>query len=101
MLLTPGDNNTELEIACKTPGALGFNVEVLFKRDSLIGRALPGDSKKQVFHNVSEVHWLYLAPGGEQRVAIESDAHGTGGTYALDDLLYVMVDAATTRSECF
>ena len=43
----------------------------------------PSPCEKQVYRNVTEVHWNYPTPMGE-RVAFESDIHGTGITWACD-----------------
>lgn len=45
-------------------------------------------------HNCTEVHNRYTSFPGDERIALESDIHGTGGTRALKDLVSVEITVA-------
>lgn len=54
-------------------------------------------------NNVTEVHWGYPLLGGvaRNRVAFESDLHGTGATYEIADILEMEVFAAGDLAPTF
>jgi hypothetical protein len=48
-----------------------------------------------VLTNLTEVHHKYLSPIRDQKIAFESDHHGTGGTESILQLKFVEVKRAT------
>jgi hypothetical protein len=53
-----------------------------------------------ILRNVTEVHYRY--PGlDKKRIAFESDAHGTGVTYSVDDIEEFEVFQETEEAEEF
>lgn len=58
---------------------LGFDVLIKFKESSPFGAV------EETRYNVTEIHCFYKSVGGERdRIAFESDIHGTGGTLRMD-----------------
>lgn len=55
----------------------GYDVRIKYKLES----PWPGD--EEIRHNITEIHYRY---DGENKVAFESDIHGTGGTVWLQDI---------------
>lgn len=49
-----------------------------------------GMEEKIVYRNVTEIHYNYSRSaliGDSPKIAFESDIHGTGGTWMIDDIL--------------
>lgn len=72
----------------------GFLIEVKFTPDILKGQ-------KEVFHNVTEVHSRYDGVFHQERIAFESDIHGTGSTYDISNFESVIIKNAEKIYENF
>ena len=97
MRLIPSINLLNLEIcASNKKDCLGFDVEVKYNPHSALGKV----RSYETFRNVTEIHWRYNTYG-EPRVAIETQIHGTGGTYALTDIEHLDISAAIVKGETF
>jgi hypothetical protein len=87
--------NTEHEIFSENK--FGFLVTVFYNRDCWYS------NKRETFHNVTEVHYLYnykdIAYGG--RVAFESDIQHRGITRPLSFIKKIKIDLAKKRYENF
>ena len=55
----------------------------------------------QVYRNVTEVHWNYRPDLSFQRVAFESDVHGTGVTWQCNRIAEFEVVPETEIAETF
>lgn len=75
------DPTVEHEIILKDPG---MNVELTYT-----------NGKKEIFHNITEVHWLYR----NGMVALETDVHGTGFTKFVNTLAKIDITEATEVAE--
>lgn len=53
-----------------------------------------------VYHNVTEVHYKY-PEGDANRMAVESDIHGTGSTFPLAEIAEFEVTPETAQQEAF
>lgn len=101
MVLVPGVNNTEIEIFSNEKDyPFGFNATVNFKKGS------PYEGYVGVYHNLTEVHWLYNKKMSKDfptieflSVALESDIHGTGGTRKLKDIESIEIVPAKEKHE--
>ena len=58
---------------------------------------------EKIFRNVTEIHWHYNIhiPGGELRVAFESDIHSCGATYATKSIIEMETSLETEKAENF
>lgn len=74
------DAAQEHELIKKSPG---FCVEVVFGPKY--------GNKTSVFHNITEVHWIYPDSITGDRVALESDVHSTGFTYDINDIVSINI----------
>jgi len=50
------------------------------------------DGRVVEFNNLTEVHWLYPSSEKASRVALESNIHGTGYTYEVNEVASLHVD---------
>lgn len=57
---------------------LGLNVKIKFKKSSPFGEV------EEIYHNVTEIHYLYPTLLEDKKVAFESDIHGNGITHNVD-----------------
>lgn len=97
--LVPGINADELEMFFDTEDyPFGVNATVRFKQNSVY------EGHVGVYHNLTEVHWLYNTelskkwPDIEELgVALESDIHGTGGTRKLVSIDSIEIVPATKK----
>lgn len=72
--------NREHELICNEQ--YGYTVVIRYRDES------PYSERESTFHNVTEVHYKFASPIGEQ-VAFESNIHGTGFTRFLKDIDYI------------
>ena len=83
----------------------GFDVTAIFDRDGRYclhnGENAFGIGLVEHYHNCTEVHHLYPTFGntGHKRIAFESDIHGTGFTYDIDDLEEVIIELSYEKTE--
>ena len=78
----------------------GMTVKVTFKKG--VCWAKYEDEVEQTYNNVTQVHFGYEgAIGGRNKVAFESDIHGTGCTEIITDILEMEVTPATKIEEHF
>ena len=73
----------------------GMRVKLQFSADGAFGNEV------EVLRNVTEVHYGYASIFDENRVAIESDIHQTGNTYALNDIAEFEVFPEIEPAESF
>lgn len=93
------DNTQEHEIFSENE--FGFKVTVTYKKDSWMSKH-KGHQVVSVFNNCAEVHYLYeTIPEDEQRIAFESDIHGTGCTRNVDHIESVVIELASQEEENF
>lgn len=64
----------------------GFNVRIKFQQNSIYWS---WTHQETTLHNVTEIHFNYDNGGHKytNRVAFESNIHGTGNTYDISDIL--------------
>jgi len=72
----------------------GMNVKIKFHEGGTFGKA------NTTLYNVTEVHYNYPSLDNN-RVAFESDVHGTGCTYDCTDIHEFEVTPATKRHDAF
>lgn len=72
----------------------GFNVEIK------LGGAFGDNEKPVILNNVTEIHYHYPSPVAPS-VAFESDIHGTGQTYRIDDVVEFEAKLAERKEESF
>lgn len=74
----------------------GFDVKIKYKKDSFWGAI------ESVVHNITEIHYHYRSLSGKNdRIAFESDIHGTGVSIKSDYIEEFEVVPATKIADNF
>lgn len=74
----------------------GMKVAIKFSARSPIYQA---GVQRKTFRNITEIHYNYPRLGHKSRIVFESDIHGTGFTYSLNDIYEFEAVIETEKAE--
>lgn len=93
--------NPRIEHELISDSLLGYKVTITFKEGS--GMLKSGHDRIEVRNNCHEVHSLYhrvkCTETDSERIAFESNIHGTGGTLPVDEIESVVIEEALIQEE--